>query len=327
MRASSRLSYVSSYGLTNSASILGSLDLAGVALPKERFTSGVSDQMICLICKLVSSDPVFLLCCHTNFYCYKCILGDKKDNPGTIICPSCSTPVNSRTLTRNDNLRNTIYSLRSVICDYASRGCTVLNNIDTINDHVEICVYQPVPCTNTNCIKICNLKDWEWHIKVDCAKRTTRCVGSCHELITADQIDEHDCDNVVHNFRQYQIDEIETLGAVFREEISASLQPNNISDRVDEWHLQQEMERIARSFSAMKYKQLILNEDDEVHDALGHLVHHGQWRCSSLDCTLPFSGHDFNKTFPDGMRHIFFWDCCLNDNAGSVSCDKFEPQS
>lgn len=319
MRAISRLSHASSYGVCNNVSFLGSLDLVGESLPKERFASGVTDEMICLICELVSVDPVYVLCCPRKYYCYRCIVGDRKDCP-TIICPSCLIPVNSRTLTRNDSLRNTIFSLKTILCDYVNAGCSTLSTVDTINNHVDSCQFQPSPCINRGCTEICLLKDWEWHYKVKCPKRQTRCSGSCHSLIHADEIDLHDCDNVLKEFKSYQQEEIELMCRLFREETQI---PHTLADRVDHWHAQKQNQQLAASLSTLKYKLMLLNEDDEVHDSLGNIVHHGKWRCSNLECKLPYKEHDFTKHFADRKRHIFFWDCCLNDNENTTTCDLF----
>ena len=319
MRAASRISHVSTYSIGNNYSFLGSLELTAESLPKERFASGITEEMLCLICGLVSTDPVYVLCCPKKYYCYRCIVGDRKDCP-TIICPSCTIPINSRTLTRNDNLRNVIYSLKTIGCDFANSGCSTYSTIDTINNHVDCCPYQPSPCINKGCTEVCLLKDWEWHYKVKCPKRQTRCHGSCHSLIYADEIYIHDCDNVLRDFKSYQQEEINLMCKLFREDAQ---NVTTMEDRVNHWHQKREKDRLAASFSNMKYKLMLLNEDDELHDSLGNNIHHGKWRCSSLNCAIPYRKHDFNKPFIDGKRHIFFWDCCLNAYEDTTTCDVF----
>jgi len=319
MRALSRLSHASTYSISNNVSFLGSLDLMGECLPRERFASGITDEMLCLICGLVSADPVYVLCCPKKYYCYRCIVGNRKDCP-TIICPSCTIPINSRTLTRNDNLRIAIYALKTVVCDYADSGCSIYSTVDTINNHVDSCPYQPSSCINKGCTEVCLLKDWEWHYKVKCPKRQTRCNGSCHSLIYADEIDFHDCDNTLRDFKHYQLEELYLMCQLFKQDSQIY---STTEDRVHHWYLQREKDRLAASFSAMKYNLMLVNEDDEVHDSLGHVIHHGKWRCSSLECTMPYEQHDFSISFLDGKKHIFFWDCCLNDNMETTRCDVF----
>ena len=316
MRALSRVSYSNS--VVHNMSFLGSLDmLCGVALPRERFTGGITDDMICLACERVSPDPVYLLCCHNKYYCYKCLVGDRKDCP-TIVCPSCTVPVNSKTLTRNDTTRSAVYSLKTVICEHSDAGCKVLSSIDTISDHVDSCLCQPVPCENKSCDQVCLLKDWTWHCKVKCPKRVTRCVGSCHSFITAEEVDTHDCDNVLRGYSKYREDELEILCRLFRDE-----HPDMIvtHDLIDPANAGQNFSALARKFSALKFQLQLLNRDDDKHDQLGRAIHHGSWRCSVLDCKSSYCDHDFRKTFPDGNRHIYFWDCCLNDNQKTVNCD------
>lgn len=315
MRPLSRVSYASTFSVINNASFLGSLDLVGECLPKERFVSGATDEMVCLTCNLVSTDPVYMLCCPKRFYCYKCLVGERKDCP-TIVCPSCQIPINARAVTRNDSMRNAVFSLKTVTCDYFNAGCSVLSTVETISDHVEGCEYQPSPCINRGCTEICLLKDWEWHYRVKCPKRQIRCHGSCHSYIYADEIDYHDCDHVVEDFREYQNEEIILMYHLFHDD-----DQSNLGSRFQNWHDQQQNDKLAITMEALRHKLMLLNEDDEVHDSLGHVIHHGRWRCSSLKCDLPFEKHDYSKTFPDNKHHIFFWDCCLNDCPDSTTCD------
>lgn len=319
MRALSRMSYGSTNVSTTNLSRIESLALDGQCLPKERFASGVTNEMLCLLCDLVSCDPVFILCCPTKYYCFKCLVGDRKDCR-TIICPSCQIPQVSKTITRNDTLRNATYALNTIVCEFVSSGCSVYSSVDTINNHVDSCPYQPSPCINAGCNEICLLKDWEWHYKVECPKRQTRCHGSCLSLLHADEIDIHDCDNVIRDFKSYQKEELNLMCRLFNTEDRT--EDSTLEDRVYDWHDQREEDRLARSMSAMKHQLVMLNEDDEVHDSLGKVIHHGKWRCSSLDCAIPYEEHDFNREHQDdGKRHIFFWDCCLNDKNVSTSCD------
>ena len=323
MRTSSRISHMSIASLARNQSCIGSLsDLSLATLPPERFASEISDSMLCCLCQMVSPDPVYLLCCHNKFYCYKCITSDRPKDCATIVCPSCTVPVNVKTLTRNDHLRKTVHSLKTVYCEFSSAGCKNLSTIESINDHVDVCVYQPSPCENVGCDKVCLLKDWTWHCKVSCPKRRINC-SACEVLITADEIDTHDCENVLEDFKKYQIAELEVLCHLFKEDYMKMMRPQSsravkFSDIYEQKNLKSQLD----AFAALKYKLMMMNEDDEVHDSLGHSVHHGTWRCSVIDCRVPHEEHNFNKPFPDGNRHIFFWDCCLSDKHDTLNCDK-----
>lgn len=322
-RTLSRLSHLSNFSLMNSQSYLGSLaDSSAATLPSERFSCGINENMLCCLCNMVSPDPVYLLCCHNKFYCYKCITSDRPKDCPMIVCPSCTVPVNAKTLTRNDNLRKTIRSLKTVKCEFSSSGCAILCTIETIDDHVDICAYQPSPCENSGCEKICLLKDWTWHCKVICPKRSIKCSASCNSFITADEIDTHDCENVLEDFKLYQLSELEVLCSLFKEELTEKGELKNtkavaFSDQQE----QKNLKSLLDSFSALKYK-ILMNADDEVHDSLGQSVHHGSWRCSVLNCKIPHENHDFKKSFSDGNRHIFFWDCCLSNKNKTLNCEK-----
>ena len=72
-------------------------------------------------------------------------------------------------------------------------------------------------------------------------------------------------------------------------------------------------------YAQMQLELLALPSEDLIHGPLGEELHHGRWRCSVLECDQEMGEH--RKLKPDGMRHIFFWDCCLSGNECSTRCE------
>jgi len=317
---------VLSYAETYQTSMISSIYINGEKLPPSRFVDEVNLQMVCLMCEMVSPDPVYLLCCHTKYYCRKCLIVDRHQ---PIMCPSCQVPANVKTVTRNDTLRNAIYNLKAQ-CEYASVGCKALYTIDQITDHVDTCVYQPTNCENKGCFEAILLKNWVQHCKMECPKRQVQCLGSCSLLITAGEIDTHDCDGVLKDLIDYQQSETNILLKLFKEqhELHMSLLRKTSSEEItkkvnERLLLRQVQENVLEDNMRLMRDNMrhMLLAEDKTHDELGHVIHNGDWRCSVFDCELPHSKHDYSKKFSDGKRHIFFWDCCLSGDGKSKKCE------
>lgn len=319
---------VLSFAGTCQTSVISNRVINGEKLHPSRFVDEVTAPMICLLCELVMPDPCYLLCCHNKFYCRKCLIVDKLGIP--VLCPSCQVPANVKTVTRHDMLRQSIYNLQA-LCEYHTVGCKVLSTIDNISDHIDTCIYQPTNCENRGCYDELLLKDWVKHCKMECPKRQVQCMGSCSSMITAGEIDTHDCDGVLKDLINYQQSETNILLKLFKEQhelhMATMLRTGSYEEmtkKVNERLLLRQVQTNVLDDNMRVMRENMRNmllSDEKKHNELGHVIHNGDWRCSVIDCDLKFEKHNYNQAFTDGHRHIFFWDCCLSGNKNCQKCD------
>ncbi|XP_028406666.1 uncharacterized protein LOC114529115 isoform X2 [Dendronephthya gigantea] len=163
---------------------------------EERFVNKVDAKLLCSICFKVVKDPV--QCPNEHDFCRSCIQKWLQESSET--CPTCQHHLTEENLAKPRFLTETLDSLK-IRCDYASRGCREVVELEFLDRHVERCGYSPTRCTNTGCSEIINRNEQERHENELCRFRIIVC-DECKQQVTPESSRSHPC------FMRKEIDEL-----------------------------------------------------------------------------------------------------------------------
>ena len=146
----------------------------------ERFESMVDQNFHCLVCYNVLKDPVM---CRRNqhYFCRGCITEHLRRNSHT--CPTCADELTVDTLGEVPRIVKTYLNERKIRCDYESRGCRELVQLQNLNRHVAECGFSPVVCGNQGCGETISKRDRTYHESELCQFRKLKC-HNCEEIST-----------------------------------------------------------------------------------------------------------------------------------------------
>ena len=144
---------------------------------EERFEQTVSQNFQCIICTNVLRDPVM---CRGNqhLFCRACItrhLGNFQT------CPTCMQELCVETLTEAPRAVKNFLSELKIRCEFHDRGCLALVELGNLENHVKLCGFAPVACSNEGCELVVNQRDLIHHESTVCKQRRVKC-HSCIEL-------------------------------------------------------------------------------------------------------------------------------------------------
>ena len=152
------------------------------------------DDYICVVCNLVSRDPQQANCCGT-VYCKTCLQGlrDDEQQHQEINCANCDNNLQGRYF--DDTKADRKIKLLQVYCENkrenssGDNSCPWKGTLKDIDDHLQQCPYQILPCTN-GCKESLQRKQLEDHLENDCLKRITKCLycneENIYEVIVGD---------------------------------------------------------------------------------------------------------------------------------------------
>ena len=127
---------------------------------------------------------------------------------------------------------------------------------------------------------------------------------------------------------QNQTDEIEVLAQLFKAQHSEHMQqqskglPRDLTDRLLIRAASQLQAK--ETFDSLRHHVMGVREQEKRKEKEKDGGHSGSWRCTDMSCTASFDEHHHLQPFPDGKRHIFFWDCCLSGDKNLKQCDMFD---
>ena len=156
-----------------------------------KFTSEPDDALKCLICLSVAKDPWQHGKCG-RLFCRECIDKYGEDNP----CPNCrvekpqyfedarskysltsSYTVSFLLLTLCVCISVGMRDIRAlhVKCDNVERGCEKEGTLGTLEEHMAVCQFTPLPCPKQCEIVLLLQKDLDHHINNECPNRDYEC--------------------------------------------------------------------------------------------------------------------------------------------------------
>ncbi|XP_028406759.1 kelch-like protein 5 [Dendronephthya gigantea] len=172
----------------------------------ERFVNKVDARLLCPICFKVVKDPV--QCPNEHHFCRSCIQKCLKETSET--CPTCQHHLTEETLVKPTRFfMETLDSLK-IRCDYASRGCREVVELEFLDRHVESCGYSPTRCTNTGCSEVINRNEQERHENELCRFRISVC-DECGENVIWKSKRVHPCfirketDDLINNMNEIKL--------------------------------------------------------------------------------------------------------------------------
>ena len=154
-----------------------------------RFQSAIDDGFICCICLCVLKDPMQ---CENNehYFCSGCIKEHLKKTSHS--CPVCQDKLTVETLRKAPRIVGNCVSRYKISCDYATRGCDEVLELETLQTHVQDCDFMPVSCSNEGCDKIVSKRDVKHHENELCQFKTTTC-DDCGEKMPHHKFGAHSC--------------------------------------------------------------------------------------------------------------------------------------
>lgn len=142
------------------------------------------DDLLCLICHLVSRDAHQVECCGKVF-CKTCIT-TVNDRLGS--CPNCRhSPLS---IFKDGRSRRSIKQLK-LSCRNEDKGCEWSGALESYTQHECECRFQLVACSNWNCSEEFQWRFLEEHLKNECPERKVKC-EVCQKKVTYQQMQSHD---------------------------------------------------------------------------------------------------------------------------------------
>ncbi|CAB4000002.1 E3 ubiquitin- ligase NRDP1-like [Paramuricea clavata] len=141
-----------------------------VGYEDNRFEIVVSQRFHCPICLLVLKDPV--MCKNEHYYCSSCM---KKHLENSSFCPTCLEHLSVDTLRPASRIVNDYISELNIHCDFYTRGCPEMVQVENLKRHVASCGFSPVQCSNDGCNVLVNASDKLHHETEVCDFRKMKC--------------------------------------------------------------------------------------------------------------------------------------------------------
>ena len=154
----------------------------------KRFPVVVNANFHCPICFNVLRDPVQ---CRRNehYFCLCCIT---KHLEISQTCPVCQEGLTPKTLKEPSRIVADFLSTLKISCEFAPRGCKELIELRALQQHVYVCDFMPVVCSNEGCSKLVNRKDKKNHESNVCKYRKVKC-SNCGKRVAHKKYDTHGC--------------------------------------------------------------------------------------------------------------------------------------
>ena len=116
----------------------------------------------CPICRNVLNDPVM---CRNNqhYFCKACITKHLKNTKN---CPTCRDKLSVDTLVNVPRIVTEYLSELRIRCDFCSRGCREIMRLGDLKNHVSVCGFAAVKCSNGGCNDVVNRQDKLRHEEV-----------------------------------------------------------------------------------------------------------------------------------------------------------------
>ncbi|XP_077995740.1 TNF receptor-associated factor 4-like [Glandiceps talaboti] len=150
-----------------------------------KFIGKVHRKYICPLCRHPMRDPVQITTCD-HHYCDTCL--QEYLSIGIFQCPEDNIPLDYARIYPDDDMADEISSM-TVRCNYHRDGCQWFDELQNLQDHLENCLYDRIPCTS-NCSAKIPRKQLKNHLANDCPKRKVVC-DSCGMDFSAAMVDGH----------------------------------------------------------------------------------------------------------------------------------------
>ena len=165
-------------------------------------------KYICHICTFVARKPQQVTCCG-NVFCKSC-LEELKSKSQQFIFPICRHDLTNNYF--NDRRADLEINTLQIYCTNKKESnddntCQWTGNLKDIEDHLKVCPYQLITCTN-KCGEQLQRQNLQHHLDNECTKRQVSCqycqTIATHEEINGNHIEECPdypvtCDNEGYN--------------------------------------------------------------------------------------------------------------------------------
>ena len=150
-------------------------------MTRKDFFGQVNEAHRCSICLKILYNP--LHCPNEHYFCRYCII---KWLEGNATCPECVCYLTVDTLQQPPRKVKDMLERLLIHCDYFSRGCQEVVEIQHLDRHKNECGYSPTPCSNVGCDKVFNRNELDEHVNSHCEFRVVTC-PVCNERVADNQ--------------------------------------------------------------------------------------------------------------------------------------------
>lgn len=153
-------------------------------LTLEDYDPKPDEELICVICHSVLSEPVECHCRHV--FCRRCISEWVRKNNS---CPVCRKRAVSAFMPTLPLVQNMVNRLK-VKC--RNSGCDARVPAESFANHVNSCEFHEVGCPHEACEHRCARRELESHVR-QCPLREVTCEQGCGLVLTRDRLKTHSC--------------------------------------------------------------------------------------------------------------------------------------
>ncbi|KAG8450817.1 hypothetical protein GDO86_003184 [Hymenochirus boettgeri] len=150
-----------------------------------KFLEKLRRKFLCPLCGKAMREPVQVSTCGHR-YCDTCL--QEFLSEGVFKCPEDQLPLDYAKIYPDRELETQVMSL-SIRCIHSEEGCRWSGQIKQLQAHLNICVFNVIPCPNRCSTKLIR-RDLPEHIQHDCPKRKVRC-EFCGADFTGEAYEDH----------------------------------------------------------------------------------------------------------------------------------------
>ncbi|XP_018545111.1 TNF receptor-associated factor 5 [Lates calcarifer] len=137
-----------------------------------KFVLKLKEEFVCPICSGVVLNPQQNSCGH--IYCFHCLQGLlESSSPSSPVCPVDGAVITPAEVFQDNCCKREISSLE-VFCTN-SPECTSVITLHHLQDHLRLCQYEQLQCTNPGCMVVLQRRYLQEHLSNTCPQRTEPC--------------------------------------------------------------------------------------------------------------------------------------------------------
>ncbi|KAL1006163.1 hypothetical protein UPYG_G00068710 [Umbra pygmaea] len=136
-----------------------------------KFVKKLEEQYVCPTCRGVILNPHQTGCGH--IFCYRCIQGLLESSATTPTCPLDGALIKSDQVFQDNCCKREISNLE-VFCTN-SPNCSCRMTFCRLQEHLQVCKYESLQCSNAGCSEVMQRKDIQEHLRISCSYRWEPC--------------------------------------------------------------------------------------------------------------------------------------------------------
>ncbi|XP_047433495.1 TNF receptor-associated factor 5 [Mugil cephalus] len=152
-----------------------------------KFVLKLKEEFVCPVCRGVVLNPQQNSCGH--IYCFHCLQGLlESSSSSSPVCPVEGAAITPAEVFQDNCCKREISSLE-VYCTN-SPECTSVLTLNHLQDHLKLCQYEQMQCTNPDCTTVLQRRDLQDHLTNTCPHRQEPC-PHCSQVLQLSLVQDH----------------------------------------------------------------------------------------------------------------------------------------